>query len=201
MRGFLGRIPVTRQEHLGRSRVTDRPLEKPGATVTGYDADLDEARRELCALSGDANIAQAGDVVTQPDGVPVDCGDHWYLEVVNRADDPLHTSTVVGACRVRLLQWTYPCALLDRFQVAAGTERATGTRQDTRRDTTIVGDRLQRADEILAVLMAADGVQRRLVVHAKNGNAAAALNVYKISQFIDSYNSRMRILRKNTVSA
>ena len=111
----------------------------------------------------------------------VDRRDHRHFGFHQRPGDPLHATPVIGARGIRLVERPDAAAILHALEIAARTKGAAIAGQDRHADAGIVADRLDRGDEIVAILPLADRVQRLGLVHAQDRNAPLPLDLDEIA--------------------
>src|SRR5690606_21539424 len=144
------------------------PRQKPGTTIAGDQAQLDEAFGKGCLFRGDAHVAHQGDVTTGTVGRPVDGSNGWHPQIVQSQRNALDVALVVGADLGRTTAKDI-ALVLHVLDVATGTEGRTGTREDHYLDIVFAVDLLHGPLEAVDHVFV-DGVAHVRTIHGENRN-------------------------------
>ena len=170
----LGRARVDRvagQDHFRRARQADGTRQDPGAAVARHDADLDEAGSELGRVGREADVADAGQVEAEADRVAVDGRDHRHFAIPQGADHALDAAAIVRAGRLGRAEAADAAAGLHSLEVAAGAEAGPGAGQHDAADAGVLFGPTQGVDDVLAILLRADGVAALGAVQGQGDDA------------------------------
>jgi hypothetical protein len=125
---FLCVNQASGQRDFCRSLITDQALQKPGTTITGDDAKINERLTESGAFGTDPNIAHAGKVTAGTNRWAINSRDDGNLGAMQRQGNTLDALTVLafqfqcitaeGALAVVTI------TVLHLLDIATGTERA-----------------------------------------------------------------------------
>src|SRR5690606_36401339 len=142
---------VARVKKFACPRHADDTRQKPGATVAGDKADLEEGRAEDRRFGGKARIAKAGDIIAEADCGTVHGGDYRHLDAPDRAHDAMDAVAITLAdMDARTGKALTPLA--PRLDIATRRKRLARTRQNDAAHIAVGIDALRRAAEILRVL-------------------------------------------------
>jgi hypothetical protein len=157
----------------------DRPGQDPRAAVARHDADLDEAGCELGRVGREADVANAGQVEAEADRMAIDRSDHRHFAIPQRADHPLYPAPIVGAGRLRRAEPADAAAGLHPFEIAAGAEAGPGAGQQDAADARVFLGPAHCVDDVLAVLLGADGVAAFRPVQGQGDDAIGGSVVHE----------------------
>src|ERR1044071_1156281 len=101
----------------------------------------------------------------------IDGCDHGHFAIPQRADHALNAAPIVRAGRFRRAEAADAAAGLHPFEIAAGAEARAGARQHDAADAGVVLGPSQGIDDVLAVLLRADGVPTVGTVQCEGGDA------------------------------
>ena len=177
---------VAGQDHFRRARQADGPRQDPGAAVARHDADLDEAGSELGGVGRQPDVADAGQVEAEADRVAVDGRDHRHFAIPQGADHALDAAAVVRAGRLGRAEAADAAAGLHSLEVAAGAEAGSGAGQHDAADAGVLFGPAQGVDDVLAILLRADGVAALGAVQGQGDDAVGGGVLHEALGHLDS---------------
>lgn len=114
--------------------------------------------RELGGVGRETDVADTREVEPEADRVAVDRRDHWHFAIPQGADQALHAAAIVGARRLGRSEPPDAAAGLHAFEVSAGAEARSGSRQDDAAYAGVLFRPAQGVDDVQTILLGADGV-------------------------------------------
>src|SRR3546814_158235 len=136
-----------------------------------------------------------------PDREPVDRRNDRHLARLEGARDTLDTTPIIDPRRRWRVAWPNASTILHRLDVATGGKGAAGACQYGDTDRIIRFHILDRRNQVVAILDAADRVQPCRAVECQDGDAIPPFDPHKISHRPNSFNARSQVRRAGPATA